>query len=321
MARRVRVQYPGAVYHIMNRGDHQERIFHDDDDRRQFLSTLTDCCEKTGWQIHAFCLMTNHFHLVIETPSANLVEGMKWFLGFFTRRFNIRHKFFGHLFSGRYKALLVDGSGNGYLKTVCDYVHLNPVRAGILKPEQPLPAYPWSSYPLYVADAAARPSWLRVDRLLGEWGIRWDRPGAERQFSAVMEARRQAELDEEFKPLSADWCIGSEPFRADMLEYIERQRGKWHYGSELWESSPAKAEHLIGQALDSEGISEEQLGRWRKGHPFKIKLAVRLRAQSTVTLDWIAKRLSMGTRGHLSHLLYLHGHGQRQSSVQLDLRI
>ena len=76
MARRVRVQYPGAVYHVMNRGDHQERIFRDDDDRRQFLSTLTECCEKTGWQIHAFCLMTNYFHQVIETPSANLVEGM-----------------------------------------------------------------------------------------------------------------------------------------------------------------------------------------------------------------------------------------------------
>ena len=69
MARKVRVQYPGAIYHLMNRGDHQERIFEDDDDRQQFLSTLTECCDKTAWQIHAFCLMSNHFHLVVETPA------------------------------------------------------------------------------------------------------------------------------------------------------------------------------------------------------------------------------------------------------------
>ena len=155
-----------------------------------------------------------------------------------------------------------------------------------------------------------------MDRLLGEWGIRWDQPGAGRQFAKVMEARRQAERDEEFKPLNSDWCFGSEQFRAEMLNHIERQRGKWHYGSELWESAQAKAEHLIAEALRSEGVPDEQLGRWRKGHPFKIELAAKLRTQTTVTLDWIAQRLQMGTRGHLAHLLYLYSHervnGQRR---------
>jgi hypothetical protein len=121
-----------------------------------------------------------------------------------------------------------------------------------------------------------------------------------------MEARRQAELEEEFKPVSADWCIGSEQFRADLLKYIEEQRGKWHYGSELWESAQAKAEHLVAEALHNHGLPEAQLGRWRKRHPFKIKLALQLRAETTVTLDWIACRLKMGTRGHLAHLLHLH---------------
>jgi len=120
MARKVRVEYPGAIYHVMNRGDRREEIFRDDDDRQRFLSTLGEACAKTGWQVHALCLMSNHFHLVIETPQGNLVAGMKWFLGTYTSRFNRRHKLFGHLFSGRYKALIVDGSGNGYLKTVCD---------------------------------------------------------------------------------------------------------------------------------------------------------------------------------------------------------
>ena len=107
----------------------REDIFRDDEDRRRFLVALGEACAKTRWQVHAWCLMRNHFHLVVETPLANLVAGMKWLLGVYTKRFNIRHQLCGHLFAGRYRALIVDGSGNGYLATVCDYVHLNPARA------------------------------------------------------------------------------------------------------------------------------------------------------------------------------------------------
>src|SRR5258707_5125947 len=113
----------------MNRGDHRENIFRDDDDRKRFLGALGEACRKTEWQVHAYCLMSNHFHLVLETPQPNLVVGMKWLLGTYSSRFNRRHKEFGHVFSGRYKSLMVEGSGNGYLKTVCDYVHLSSVRA------------------------------------------------------------------------------------------------------------------------------------------------------------------------------------------------
>ena len=120
MARKLRVQYPGAIYHVMNRGDRREPIFKDDADRHLWVETLGECCAKSDWQVHAYCLMSNHFHLVLETPKPNLVAGMKWFLGTCTSRFNRRHKLFGHLFSGRYKSLIVDGSGDGYLRTVCD---------------------------------------------------------------------------------------------------------------------------------------------------------------------------------------------------------
>jgi REP element-mobilizing transposase RayT len=315
MARKVRIQYPGAIYHVINRGDRREVIFLDDSDRHLFLTTLEEACQKTGWQVHSFCLMSNHFHLLIETPNANLVEGMKWFSGVYTKRFNSRHKLVGHLFSGRYKAPVVDGSGNGYLKTVCDYVHLNPVRAGLLNPEQPLETYRWSSYPLYIAEGP-RPSWLRIDRLLGEWRIPWNVPGAGRQFAAVMEARRQGELEEEFKPVRRGWCLGSEAFRAEMLRYIEAQGGKWHYGAELRESGEAKAERLIEEALRLEGLRAEHLASWRKGHPFKLKLAMKLREQTTVTVAWIAERLAMGSRGHLMHLLYKSGKGQRSANDQ-----
>jgi putative transposase len=147
MARPLRVEYEGAIYHVMSRGDHSERIYRGDEDAELFIKTLGEACVKSDWQVHAYCLMSNHFHLVLETPNGNLISGMKWFLGTYTGRYNRRHKVFGHLFSGRYKSLIVDGDEGDYLRTVCQYVHLNPVRAKLLKPEEPLKNYRWSSFP------------------------------------------------------------------------------------------------------------------------------------------------------------------------------
>src|SRR5213080_5604908 len=114
MARQLRIQYEGAIYHLMNRGDRREEIVRDNVDRNRFLETLGASCLKTGWQVHAYCLMNNHFHLVVETPQPNLAVGMKWLLGTYTQRFNRRHRHWGHLFGGRYKAQLVDGRSRGY---------------------------------------------------------------------------------------------------------------------------------------------------------------------------------------------------------------
>src|SRR6266516_3197535 len=180
MPRKLRLEYVGAIYHVMNRGDRREDIFLDDEDRCRFVPTLAEACEKTDWQVHAYCLMRNHFHLVLETPRANLVAGMQWFLSTYTARFNRRHKYFGHLFSGRYKSLIVDGSGTGYSKTACDYVHLNPVRAKLLKPGQRLGEYRWSSWPEYLKSGRKRWPWLRVERLLGECGVKQDNAAGRR---------------------------------------------------------------------------------------------------------------------------------------------
>ena len=136
MPRKLRVEYAGAIYHVMNRGDRRE-----------------------------------------------------WLLGTYTARFNRRHKFSGHLFSGRYKALIVDGSGTGYLKTVCDYVHLNPVRARFLHLDQAVSEYAWSSWPAYLRSPGKRPIWLRVDRLLGEYGIPQDSPAERRQLLMIYRPR------------------------------------------------------------------------------------------------------------------------------------
>jgi REP element-mobilizing transposase RayT len=193
MARKLRLQYPGALYHVLNRGDRREAIFHDDADRQRFHRALGEACDKTGWQVHAYCLLPNHFHLVVETPQPNLVAGMKWFLGTYTGRFNRRHQWCGHLFSGRYKALIVDSATPGYLKTACDYVHLNPVRAKLLPAEAALRSYRWSSFPEYLKRGSRRPGWLRVERLLGEHGIPKDSPAGRQAFAQRMEERCRQE--------------------------------------------------------------------------------------------------------------------------------
>jgi REP element-mobilizing transposase RayT len=193
MPRQLRVEYPGALYHVMSRGDRKKDIYLNDVDRQDFLKTLAEACQKTGFQVHAYCLMRNHFHLVVETPNANLVAGMRWLLSSYTIRLNHRQKLLGQVFSGRYKAVIVEGSGNGYLRTACDYVHLNPVRAKLLRPDERLLEYPWSSLVWYLAAPEHRPVWMRVDRLLGEHGIKADSAAGREEFERRMERRRLEE--------------------------------------------------------------------------------------------------------------------------------
>jgi len=297
MPRKLRVEYEGAIYHVMNRGDRREPIFQDDQDRKSFLEALGQACEKTGWQVHAYCLLGNHFHLVVETPRANLVAGMRWFLGTYTARFNRRHKYFGHVFAGRYKSLIVDGSGTGYLKSVCDYVHLNPVRAKLLKPEQRLREYAWSSWPEYMKPSGRRPEWLRTDRMLSEWGIRQDNPVGQRRLEQGMEQQRELEAAREngdWKRLRRGWCWGPEDFREEMLELIGEKQGGQHYGEELVESEEQRAERLIGEMLRKLRWKEEEFKQRRKGDRQKACMAARLRAETAMTWPWIAQRLAMG---------------------------
>lgn len=297
MPRKLRIEYEGAVYHVMNRGDRREAIFLTDADRELFLETLEQTCEKTGWQVHAYCLMGNHFHLVVETPRSNLVSGMKWFLGTYTARFNRRHKLFGHLFSGRYKSLIVDGSGTGYLKSVCDYVHLNPVRAKLLKAEELLTAYRWSSWPEYLKSPGKRPSWLRVDRVMGEWRVSEDNAAGRRQLEQGMEQRKELEISkgtEDWKKLRRGWCWGPKGFREELLEMIGEKQGGQHHGEELKESDEQKAERLVAEMLQKAGWREAELKERPKGDKKKARMAARLRKETTMSWQWIAKRLEMG---------------------------
>lgn len=295
----------------MSRGDRREDIFRDDLDRESFLETLADACAKTGWQVHAFVLMPNHFHLVVETPQPNLVAGMKWFLGTYTARFNRRHKLTGHVFAGRYKSLLVGGEG-GYLRTVCDYVHLNPARARMLANDQPLAGYRWSSLPWMVGAPEDRPAWLRVERLFGECGIGRDDAAGRRNYEQRVEARRVGEGDADYKDVRSGWYFGADDFRQELLAKVEGGAGQNHFGNELVEAAEARAARIVDEELRRAVWAEAELVQRRKGDPVKLRIARRLRVETTMTMQWIAARLHMGTKSHLSHLLYWDKRGARQ---------
>ena len=309
MARALRIEYPGAIYHALNRGDL---------DRQRFLSTLAEACTKTGWQVHAYCLMGNHFHRVVETPNANLVAGMRWFVSTYTARFNRRHKLFGHLFSGRYKALLVDGSGNGYFCTVCDYVHLNPVRANLLRPAQKLADFPWSSWREYLKPPEQRPRWLRVDRLLGELGIPKDNEAGRHQLEQHLETRRAPADGDDFKGIRRGWCPGAETFRWELLERGRAGPGDHQRADVRREAAEEKARRILQEELEALGWAGADLAQRPKGDAGKVRRARRLRTETSVTLKWIAEHLHMGTWTHVAKRLCHHS---TPSDNQPDLNL
>jgi len=160
MARPLRIEFAGALYHVTSRGNRQGAIYDDDRDRGLFLDILGRVVEQSRWLCYAYCLMSNHYHLLIETPEGNLSKGMRQLNGVYTQAVNHRHQRGGHLFQGRFKAILVDS--DSYLLELSRYVVLNPVRAGMVtKPED----WPWSSCNSTLGKPRA-PAWLAVDALL-----------------------------------------------------------------------------------------------------------------------------------------------------------
>ncbi|MGH8403336.1 MAG: REP-associated tyrosine transposase, partial [Gammaproteobacteria bacterium] len=163
MARPLRIEYPGAVYHVTARGNARQRIYADDTDFRAFLALLGKLAERYHWLCHAYCLMSNHYHLLLETPEGNLAAGMRQLNGIYTQAFNRRHCKVGHVFQGRYHAILVDK--DRYVLELARYIVLNPVRARMVKAVN---AYPWSSYRV-TAGTGSGPDWLDSEWLLSQF--------------------------------------------------------------------------------------------------------------------------------------------------------
>ena len=307
MARKLRIQYPGALYHIIARGNQGHSVFTDDVDRQTWLDTMADTCEKTGWQIHSFVLLDNHFHLLVETPEPNLVTGMKWLQGTYTRRFNLRHKVSGHLFQGRYKALIVDGSAPGCFATLSTYIHLNPARAGLVKVgKDKLNSYRWSSYPLYLATPADRPHWLRTDRVLGSLSLVSETSAARQGYEAYLEGRvlelqmqqNRLQIEAEWQKIRHGWYLGGDAFRESLMEHLGTAMAggqRESYGGEARIAhEEAEAETMVVEGLRTLGLSGTDLTQLPKGLPEKQALAWWLRRRTTVSRAWIGERLHMG---------------------------
>jgi putative transposase len=182
MARPLRLEFSGAVYHVTSRGNARQHIVDDDRDRSQWLSLLAHVIDRYGWLCHACCLMDNHYHLLVETPQPNLSLGMRQLNGRYTQAYNRRHHRVGHLFQGRFTAILIEK--DAHLLELCRYVVLNPVRAKVVSH---LRQWAWSSYRATVGEMQA-PSWLSPDWILGQFGQRVG-PAQEKYRAFVAEGR------------------------------------------------------------------------------------------------------------------------------------
>jgi len=213
MARPLRIEYEGAVYHVMSRGNAREKIYWDATDRFKFLEVLSSVVSRFKWIVHAYCLMDNHYHLIVETPFANLSAGMRQLNGIYTQRINRRYKRCGHLLQGRFKAMLIEK--DRYLLEAARYIVLNPVRAGICgNPGD----WKWSSYQA-TAGLTGKPDFLETDWILKRFSRR--RAQAERLYAAFVAEGIAAENP--FTASAGGLMIGSEDFIRKIRALLDKR--------------------------------------------------------------------------------------------------
>jgi len=213
MTRPLRLELAGGLYHVTSRGDRREDIYLSDEDRLVWLDTLAEVCARFRWKCYAYCQMSNHYHLLIETPEANLSKGMRQLNGVYTQRFNRRHQHVGHVFQGRFKAILVEK--DSYLLELARYVVLNPLRAKMVKR---LEKWPWSSY-LATCGEAARPEWLDCEFILSKFSAQRAR-AVSRYIAFVHEGRGVSSVWEQ---LQGQIYLGSETFITKMQSLLDQQ--------------------------------------------------------------------------------------------------
>jgi len=235
MARPLRIEYEGAFYHVTARGNERKEIFKDDRDREKFLKYVQSAVERYDGRVHVYCLMSNHYHLLLETPSGNLSQIMRHINGSYTTYFNIKRNRSGHLFQGRYKAILVDK--DEYAGELSRYIHLNPVRAKMTeRPED----YEWSSYRSYVGKANPL-KWLTADFILGYFGR--EGKDARRKYEEFVNALIGREYDSPLKKAVAASILGRLAF---VEEIKERYLGERREGRDM----PALAELKRGPSYE-----------------------------------------------------------------------
>jgi len=300
MSRPLRVESEGGLYHVLNRGNYRSAIFRSDKTKAAFLKCLGEACEKTGWLIHAWCVMSNHYHLAIETPEANLVEGMRWLQGTFSTRFNRLRRQQGHLFQGRYKSLVVESGA--VLGALCHYIHLNPVRARLCSVEQ-LPQWRWSSAS-WLFEPKKRPAWSRAEDAL-EWagGLR-DTPAGRRKYRDYLQWLSEDDSQQKalrFESMSRGWVIGTKGFRKELIKENRKMAALRELGDdEAAEAREAAWQETLQELLGKLGRNRRDLRRDGKFAEWKVAVAAAMKQRSTVTNRWLSENLAMGSLHEVS---------------------
>jgi REP element-mobilizing transposase RayT len=303
MARKLRIQFEGAIYHVINRGNYRRDVFESEGAAQAFETALFEACEVQGWRLHAYVIMRNHYHLSVETPRANLVEGMHWLQSTFATRFNRFRRERGHLFQGRYQALLIENAAA--LARVVDYIHLNPARAGIL-PAGQIVDFQWSS--LRRLREKERPAGLVCADWLARHGWEDSRPGVDAYVGYLTELARDEAAQKRMglERLSEGWAIGSEAWRrAIAKDHAQRALSPGVEAGELKELKDAHWSQILGEGLARHGKTLETAAEEIGSAPWKLALAARLRREGA-PYAWITAALHMGktssVRAHLSQL-------------------
>ena len=307
MARKLRIEYAGAMYHVINRGNYRSWIFETEGARESFLKCLVEACSAKGWHLHAWVLMQNHYHLCIQTPEPNLVDGMKWLQSTFANRFNRYRQANGHVFQGRYKAILLDGDALG---PVCHYIHLNPVRAGLVAASE-LEKYADSSFH-QLWYPAKRWSFLKSSTALTEAGGLADTPKGRRSYRDYLEWLSEEDAEKKrlgFAQMCRGWAKGSKEFKKAVLEDFNNPEEKRIVESEAAEVREPAWETALVAGLASLKRDKEELRASAKGADWKVALARSLRKKHLAPHRWIAENLHMGTPSYVQSLVSLHRSG------------
>ena len=288
MTRDLRIQYPGAIYHVTSRGNRREPIVLGDEDRGEFWTRIGETVDKYGWEMFAAVLLTNHFHLFFRTPKPNLSLGMQYLLGGYALSFNKRHGRVGHVFQGRFRNHVIEDES--YYWTVSRYVHLNPVPALVMRPAD----WPWSTYAGYV-DLSRRWNWVAYDTLLDAWQGAFGGENASQRYQAFVEQSLYENADP-FADAIDGWILGSQEF----AENVRRQLQPKHRRGG---ARPTDVPTLLALVCTYFGIPKRQLAWRRSSHPARPVFASLAKRHTDATLRELAPLLGLARADCVPHLV------------------
>ena len=291
MPRRPRIEYEDAIYHVMNRGNYRDDIFLVKNSGAVFEKTLFETCGRFGWVLQAYIAMSNHYHLALQTPDTNLAKGMQWFQSTFGNRFNRLINQRGHIFQGRYKALLIEN--NHYLLQVVNYIHLNPVRAGLVHINQ-LQSYLLSSFPKFFKKN--RPVCLQCEDWLTLVGDLKPTAAGMRCYHQYLKYCNESNPEKQkamYGQLCRGWYIGTKEGKKALLKKVFE--GSAAPGVDIGHFGDAVGEVLLTQGLLRLDKTNEDLITDGKCCEWKVVLASWIKSQCAVSNQWLSDHLHMGS--------------------------